>query len=80
MRDLKDVEEVIASAPIDGAVGVERFRNAFRHHEVIGRSVRLTEQLVSIVHDVIHVVPHHFDEISVDFNLLRLAWTADGNQ
>jgi len=41
---LVDVSHVVAAAPEDAAVGIERPRQTFRADEVVRRSVRILQQ------------------------------------
>ena len=40
---LEDVEQVISTLPVNRAIGVERYCDTFRHHEMIGRSGRVAQ-------------------------------------
>ena len=40
---LENVEQVIPALPVDGAIGVERYCDTFRYHEVVGRTRRVAQ-------------------------------------
>jgi hypothetical protein len=60
---LEDVEQVIPPVPVKGPIGIERLRYALRHDEVVGGTMRITQQHIAVVHNVVDVVPDHFSDI-----------------